>query len=188
MTDPTTYTITGGFEIGTWLPPAITDPPPTNGPGVSQGLPILPSSGDSSGMTFRGWLNGRYVDPPLASGFEFATTDGSHFSAIMSLPVGVDGDNQMLVSAEGQPLGFFGGGDSVDFVSLRGHGVSTFQVTGIDPAVDAENSLAFPIKLMLDREITSFTMAPLPEPGVGLILGSGALGLVGVGRRRSDPH
>ncbi len=75
-------------------------------------------------------------------------------------------------------LGEFGPGETVDFVSLLGAGVSSFTISGIEPLVDAEDPLAFPIALAFNTPTASFTMtAVVPEPGAAslALVGAGAM-------------
>ncbi len=185
VSEPTTFTVRADAVVGAWsqvitLPPA----PPPGGPGSSQGLPLLPIGRDGSSFVFGAvGANGDWINPPIASGFSFEMSDGGLFTEIGSLPVGIDADDAFVVSVAGTVLGTFHGGDGVDFVELLGNGVSSFEVSGIHPGVDAENPLAFPIQLASNSDTARFRMTPIPEPTTALLLG---LGVVGLLRHRRD--
>ncbi|MDY7008340.1 MAG: hypothetical protein SWX82_31555 [Cyanobacteriota bacterium] len=56
----------------------------------------------------------------------------SLFTDIVNFPFGIDSDNIFTVFANGQKLGEFSPGESVNFTSLLGDGVSQFIVAGLD--------------------------------------------------------
>jgi hypothetical protein len=103
-----------------------------------------------------------YVDPQLAQGYVYQMKGGSLFTQIVNFPTGFASKFNVIVN--GVDLGAFGPGDEVDFVKLLGKGVSSFEITGIDPGVDPSSSVAFPIQLAYDTPTASFTMTPIPEP------------------------
>ena len=82
--------------------------------------------------------------------------------------------------------GTFQAGQSVDFVALCGQGVSSFEITGIDPMFDPTDVEAFPIELAFNTPTADFIAAPIgpavpaPEPPSVLLLVSGmvTLGLI----------
>ncbi|MCP5199746.1 MAG: hypothetical protein H6977_07025 [Gammaproteobacteria bacterium] len=155
------------------------------GKGASQDDPILPSvvePGPGS-FLFESAQSGAWFDPPLTDTFRFETRDGSLFTHILALPGGFDGP--FSVSAGGQELGAFLGGDSVSFLGLLGHGVDSFEVSGIGPLVDAEDPNAFPIQLAFDQPTSTFSMTAVtvPIPG-GLLLLPAAAGMLLRRRRR----
>jgi len=88
-------------------------------------------------------------------------------------------------------MGEFLPGDSIDFVSLLGGGVSEFTITGLD--VDPTNPTAFPIKLDFDTDTASFDMHALiekdsqnvPEPVSVFSLFAFGSGVVLLRRRQS---
>jgi len=150
--------------------------------GVLQSTPILP---DSPGA-FLAAPSGAWFDPPATSGFDFAMTGASLFTDILGFPTGIDADGAFEVWVGALSLGTFNVGDGVNFVDLVGNGVSSFRITGINPAVDGGDPLAFPIQLAFDTATADFTMTPIeaiPEPASLSLLGIGAIGLL---RRRRD--
>jgi len=128
---------------------------------------------------------GLWYDPPGASGYEYTMTDDSLFTDILNFPGGFDGPFQ--VETEGNDLGIFGPGESVDFEALVGHGVSQFSITGISPETDPSDPGAYPIHLAFDVATASFSMqavSSVPLPAAVWLFGSGLLGLIGVARRK----
>jgi hypothetical protein len=134
-----------------------------------------------------------WIDPPTAAGFHFSIGSGSNslFTEIVDFPTGIDSDNQFTVSAGGNVLGDFGPGQSVNFVSLLGHGVSEFDVTGINPLIDTEQPNPFPLQVDFNTEEADVTMTPLipletaPEPLT--ILGTVTFGtFVATAKRRRE--
>jgi hypothetical protein len=97
-----------------------------------------------------------WVDPQLAKAYVYQMSGGSFFTQILNFPTGFAAKFNVLVN--GVDLGAFGPGDQVDFVKLLGKGVSSFEITGIDPGVDPSSSVAFPVQLVFDTPTASFTM------------------------------
>jgi hypothetical protein len=128
--------------------------------GLVQQNPVLPDANGSGVPLFTGAPSGNWFDPPATDGFKFDMTGTSKFTDILSLPVDIDTDGQFTLVAEGQTLGSFAAGASVNFVDLLGHAVTSFTVLGIDPVVNAESPTAFPIQLAFDTATADFTMTP----------------------------
>ncbi len=131
--------------------------------------------------------SGWWFDPLPTDGFLYDMTGGSLFTDILDFPSGFS--DPFDVWAEGSLLGSFGPGDSVDFVTTLGHGVSAFAIHGINPLVDPTDPLAFPLQLAFDTPTADFQMqgfttdsaAAVPEPSA-LILA--LVGLLSLGMRR----
>lgn len=132
-------------------------------PGVSLQNPILPIAG--AGTPTDPWaITGRsslWSDPPATDGFVYEMTSNSLFTSILDFPTGFS--QPFSVTADGALLGQFGPGQTVDFVSLLGHGVSRFSIDGISPSVDSQNPLGFPLRLAFNTETANFTMRPFAE-------------------------
>lgn len=130
--------------------------------GSTQFAPILPGSIDSLGnMSFTGAPTRHWFDPPLAHGYAFVSTGAARFSQILSFPDNVDADNTFIVRSGGHVLGTFHSGQGVNFVSLTGAPVTSFEIYGISPPVDDLSPGAFPIKLAFDQATADFTMTPI---------------------------
>lgn len=121
---------------------------------------------------------GRWFDPPAASGYEYAVTDGvSNFVSVI-LPTGIgDADNMFVIEDAVNGSTLVAGGASHNFAVP----VDVFTVTGIDPTVDGGDPLAFPTFLQFDQLTVSFTQTPIPEPGTLVI--SAAVGVLMLRRR-----
>ena len=167
--------------------------------GSSQRNPLLPDSFEDGWHSFNNVVSRKWFDPPTAAGFTFkigdaaangssgGTGDGcivdsspiavtpnptepSLFTKILGLPSGLDANELFTVVVGGKEIGNFKPNEVVDFVALLGYGVSEFNVTGIDAAIDPKNPLAFPIKLESNRDKFSFKMRAMddaeavPEP------------------------
>ncbi len=140
--------------------------------GGSQDTPILPDPGEpvecvplcfartSFCFCFRGAPNRQWFDPPSASGYEYRMADGL-FTRILDFPTGFLSPFTVVVN--GAPLGQYRPGQSADFTGFPGGGVASFRITGINPAVDAANPAAFPIKLEFNKQAATFAMLPLTE-------------------------
>lgn len=121
---------------------------------------------------------GRWFDPPAASGYEYAVTDGlSNFVSVI-LPAGIgDADNMFVIEDAVNGSTILAGGASHTFAVP----VDAFTVTGIDPTVDGGDPMAFPTFLQFDQLTVSFTQTPIPEPA-SLVLAVLAGGVM-LGRR-----
>ena len=135
--------------------------------GSTQQNPVLPDIIPVPGVfVFDDAVSGTWVDPPLASGFEYTIqSPNSQFSQILNFPTGIDADNLYNVLVAGTPLGQFGPGQSVDFTALTGGPVSSFSVTGINPLVDAANPTAFPLQIAFTTLTADFQMVALQADG-----------------------
>lgn len=156
------------------------------GLGATQANPVLPASlppaGTAGSFLFESAQSGAWFDPTPTETFDFEMQDGSLFTHIISLPEGFD--DPFTVSVGDQVLGEYGHGEVVSFLGLLGEGVSSFSVSGINPFVDGDDPMAFPIQLAFDNPTATFTMkaAPVPLPAPFLLLGS-ALAALGLCKR-----
>lgn len=147
--------------------------------GQIQELPLLPNSTDEYSFFFVEVPSGLWYDPPTNYGFEFEMLEDSLFTDIVNFPVGIDSDNIFTVFANGQSLGEYSPGESVNFAALLGEGVSKFTIGDID-SINPEDPTAFPIQLKFNTDVASFKMTSIvenkkiPEP-------SGIIGLVVIG-------
>lgn len=131
-------------------------------PGSSENNPVLPGGMANGAFSFVGVVTGAWVDPPVAEGFHYTMNSDSLFTEIQDFPTGFP--NPFTVSVNGQELGEFGPGDSVDFTQFPGGGVKEFMITGLTPLVDPENPIAFPLKIGFDTETADFRMAAILDP------------------------
>ncbi|NER52876.1 MAG: PEP-CTERM sorting domain-containing protein, partial [Symploca sp. SIO1A3] len=165
-------------------PNSIINRPPFD-PGTSQENPLLPKITEPNRWVFQEVPSGRWFDPPTAYGFQYQMTSDSLFTNILDFPTGIDDDNLFTVSVGETIIGQFSPGQSVDFVSLLGNGVSEFTLTEINPLVDPKDPTAFPLQLAFNTTTASFQMEALtkpesvPEPAS--LLGIFALGAWGIG-------
>ncbi|RYZ87909.1 MAG: hypothetical protein EOP06_11865 [Proteobacteria bacterium] len=151
ITRPTSIRIRGRMQVGER--------------GSSQNFPILP---DRPPGGFTEVPSDRYLDPPMALGFDFTMQGPSLFTKIAAFPLGIDGDGMFKIWVDGQSLGTFSETQTVDFQSLLGRAVSAFRITGIDPAVESASPVAFPIKLSFNTPTASLTMSPVLAPSIDL--------------------
>jgi hypothetical protein len=148
-------------------------------PGTTVINPLMPSGSGPGWFVFTEAPRNTWVDPATAWGFDYEMTGQSLFTKISDFPTGF---GPLKVTADGQILGSaFGPGQSLDFVTLLGHGVSEFTVTNISPLVDPADPLCFPLKLDFNTDTASFNMTALPEPATMALVAVGALSLL---RRR----
>lgn len=131
-------------------------------PGSSENNPVLPGGMANGSFSFVGVVTGAWVDPPVAEGFHYTMNSDSLFTEIQDFPTGFP--TPFTVSVNGQELGEFGPGDSVDFTQFPGGGVKEFTITGLTPLVDPENPVAFPLKVGFDTETADFTMGAILDP------------------------
>lgn len=154
--------------------------------GLVQTNPVLPDAFIEDGFLFNDPISGNWVDPPCTDGFAYQMTGPARFTRVVDFPVGFS--QPFTVSVGEQTLGSFGPGESVDFSSFPGGGVTSFEVSGIAPEVDLDDPQAFPLRLEYDQPSASFTMTSLalPEPSGGL-LSACALGALAMLRSRGRP-
>jgi len=173
------WTTDGNSQENPILPDFQPPPPPPPPPPPAPPPPAPP-------FVFTRVLSDRWYDPPVATGYDFQTTDGSLFTSILDFPTGFN--SPFTVTAGGNVLGQFGPGSSVDFTSLPGGGVSAFSISGIDPPTDPSDTLGFPIRLEFNNAIADFTMTPssgvVPEPSSLLLWAVGSSILAGFAWRK----
>ncbi|MBL8851602.1 MAG: PEP-CTERM sorting domain-containing protein [Planctomycetaceae bacterium] len=145
----------------------------------------MPTSQDDDTFIFENVISGGYFDPIAADRYDFQMLDGSLFTSIDELPSFLV--NPVTVLSGTTVLGQYGAGESVDFSALGG--VSSFSILGINPTVNGDDPLAFPIKLSFNNAIADFSMTPIssgvqpvPEPSSLALLSIG--GLIGTMRLR----
>ncbi|MBE9069689.1 hypothetical protein IQ260_23875 [Leptolyngbya cf. ectocarpi LEGE 11479] len=159
-----------------------------NDVGMNQDDPVLPVIIITGVFVFENVPSGVWYDPPMADGFEYVmqprdipigvasrvfpglsgrrAADDAKFAAISGFPRGIDDDDRFTVSVDGVVLGEFGPNDTLTFGDygdvlgdkLEDGGVSSFLVTGLDPAVDSDDPTAFPLKLDFTTPTASFEM------------------------------
>jgi hypothetical protein len=146
--------------------------------GYSQNNPVAATILPGNVLAFDNAQNGQWFDPPLGSSLVYQMTDGGLFTDIFDFPTGLSEPLHVLVG--GVDLGAFGAGDHLVFAN---GGVSSFTITGIDPAAD-QGGDPFALKLGFNEDSANFDVteasAAVPEPGslVTWTLGAGiALGL-----------
>ena len=123
---------------------------------------------------------GLWFDPPTSYGFEFDALGDTLFTDILDFPTGIDSDGSFTVSVGDEEIGVFGAGQSVDFVSLLGEGVSNFLITDIDP-LPGNDITDFAVQLAFNEEIGSFRMRPIDEETQSVPEPSSVLGLLAFG-------
>ena len=171
---------TAGTSITTLNGGVIVLPDLTPGlPGTSPQSPFLPQQQLPDGSFLINGGSGFWFDPPLANGYRYEMQGDSLFTSLEFAPGFAD--SMVLSSPSCVIAGTFGGGDVVDLAGLCGGGIAQFSVNGIDPAFDAADPNAFPVKLGFDTTTAEFAASPIPvpEPGTWAMLACG-LALLGI--------
>ncbi len=83
------------------------------------------------------------------------------FNSIDALPLGIDTDDLFTIAVDGTVLGEFAAADSIDFVSLLGSGVASFEIAGIEPILGTTADPLFPIQLSFAGDTGSFSTSLL---------------------------
>lgn len=157
----------------------LTFPNLTIASGFDAQHPVVPAPiPGSAGFRFSAAHSYQWFDPVVAAGYDFQTTDGSKFTQITGLPTGFADPFEIV--ADGVSLGLFGSDDGIDFVRMLGHGVSAFEIRGINPGIDPGSPTAFPIALAFDHESVDFTMTPAARREVGNVPEPASIALIGV--------
>ena len=155
--------------------------------GLNQKKSLTPSVTKNGWKYFFDVPTDLWFDPPTTYGFKFEALENSLFTSLLDFPTGVAADNLFTVSVANQILGNFTPGQSVDFVSLLGSGVSEFTVTIASLLENTNTTTDVPFQLAFDKENGSFRMQEIeqkdseqvPEPSsiLGTLLGLGFLGI-----------
>ena len=135
-------------------------------PGTTQANPVLGTPRPGNAWAFNTPLPSGFYDPPMAQGYTFTAEGGTLFKRVISFPSGLG--ESFWVKAGSTNLGSFSKDQNVNFELLLGNGVSTFEVRGIQPFVDATSPRAFPIMLEFNATPATFTMAPIAAPDLKL--------------------
>jgi hypothetical protein len=122
---------------------------------------------------FDNFPSGLWFDPPTTSELTFEMISDTLFDSILDFPTGLD--MPVTVSAEGQVLGAFGPGDDLDFVALLGHGVSSFNVSGISPPAMTGDTPGFALQLAFNEPTADFQILAVPEPSSLILCCAAAL-------------
>ena len=129
-------------------------------PGTSPLHPVLPNDVLDGTYSYTSAKSGVWFDPAPAPGFDYKMTGGSKFTHINQFPTGFTGPFSVYVGDT--LIENYNAGDSVDFTSLAGGGVSEFSIGGIAPF--DSSSLGFPLQLSFDTATANFTQTAVPEP------------------------
>jgi hypothetical protein len=149
-------------------------------PGSTQRDPNMPTIIANGLFRFINAASGQFFDPPTTYGYTYAMEGASTFTKI-GLPLGL-GNNYTVTSAQGTVNNLAGGG----MLNFSGAGVSSFQITGINPLVDGTQPNAFPVYLEFSTPTADFNMQSLdiPEPSTAALLMIAANLIVGGRRHR----
>jgi hypothetical protein len=133
-------------------------------------------AGESGVYTYGG-----YLDPAGTNAYTYQTLNGALFTSLGGFPTGFS--SEFDVSSGGINYGLFGPGQTLTF---PGAGVTSFTITGINPAVDGSSPVAFPIEVALNEadaqvEAIAFnqTTTSTPEPS-SIVLCIAGLALIGL--------
>jgi hypothetical protein len=126
-----------------------------------------------------------YIDPVIATGYDFAVTGTKFRSVLIPAPL-PHGDASFELQFDGHSVPLLAG-TAYDFSALEPGGVTAFSIRGIDPSemLDPTNPLAFVTGLIFtDAGIANVTMTPVPEPSSTVLCGAAAAVAAFATRRR----
>ncbi len=135
------------------------------GSGLSQHHPFWSIVNTPGVFSFTNVPTHKWYSLPIASGLEYTMTTNSLFTEISSFPQGIDANDRFTVSVDGKVIGEFGANERVVFrnysqllgeLLVKGRGVPSFTVTGIEPLNDTTISTDFPLQLEFDIPTASF--------------------------------
>ena len=156
-------------------PPAEPEPPEETERGRTQYFPIISSIFNQGWKSFVRVFGGFWFDPPTKSGLEYAAEDDTQFKSIV-LPVDLDVDDLYTVEADGNIVGEFSGGETIEFDQA----VTAFKLLDIETLSGEVTDI--PLLINFVEPIGSFrvrstdTPESIPEPVSGF--GIAGFGLI----------
>lgn len=167
-------------------------------PGSAPYNPVLPGNVDdgSAGWVFENIPVGTgtpvWIDPVVATGYDYAVTSGQLINGVTLMPGVGDGRYDIWLWHDGQWQLYqagAAGGEHIEF----GQSVDRFRITGIETTagINPDSPIAFATGLWFDGTGTSSVtqtaltaeVSPVPEPATYGMLATG-LAVLGLARRR----
>jgi hypothetical protein len=131
---------------------------------------ISPTAAQRNDFHFTSVPSGRWVDAPLGPEITFTADGDTRFSSIAGFPTGF-GD-LFTLSVGGGVVGQFSAGQTFNFQSFPGGGVTGFEISGVNSNALAllQSAPGFPLKLAFTTPTGSFAATTVPEPATTLLL------------------
>jgi Nidogen-like/PEP-CTERM motif len=168
-------------------------------PGSAPYNPILPGNVDdgSAGWVFENIPVGTgtpiWIDPVVATGYDYAVSDGPLVNGVTLLPGVGDGRYDIWLWQDGEWQLFIAGAEGGQHIEF-GQSVDRFRVTGIETGaeVNPDSPIAFATGLWFDgvgnatvtQTAITAEVSPVPEPATYGMLGAGLAVLAMASRRR----
>jgi hypothetical protein len=170
---------------------------PNNGNGPPVNLPVVLANGAFQFNMAVVPNQVYYIDPAVATGYDYNVGAGNPNFASVALPTNVAGNFKLYTRDVNGNLVFQSALVGGQVYNFGASGVSFFEVTGIDPAagLDPSNTTAFVTALTFtsagtfngtQTPITLETAGQVPLPGTLALLALGCLALVGGVRRKRN--
>jgi hypothetical protein len=142
-------------------------------PGSSWGNPIKPTVFGDGSVEFANGTHDRWFAAPLADAMRFEMSSEGMFTGVLEFPPSLQ--ENLVLSINGERVGEFGFGDSVDFSAFATGGVSEFLLSRLQPDPGVTPVVTVPLHLAFDRSKVDFLVTPVEYSTLGDLTADGRI-------------